>query len=154
MRDYQAIENRLLILAKEGRLEADAVVRDAEDEDSPLHEVFEWDDKVAAHAYRVEQARSLIRTITIDVTYERHVLVVPAYVRDPKADPKEQGYVSTAVIRTDKEQARRVMKHEMDRARGILARAHGVAVTLQLDEEIDALVQSITSLQVRAEATA
>ena len=35
------------------------------DENHPLHCEFEWDDTVAAEAYRVTQARQLIRDITI-----------------------------------------------------------------------------------------
>jgi hypothetical protein len=36
--------------------------------DSPTHHLFEWDDSAAAEAYRLEQAGSIIRSIT--VTFE------------------------------------------------------------------------------------
>ena len=37
------------------------VVNEARSEKSPLHNAFEWDDSVAAEAYRIEQAKELIR---------------------------------------------------------------------------------------------
>ena len=37
------------------------VVDEARAENSPLHNAFEWDDTVAAEAYRIEQAKELIR---------------------------------------------------------------------------------------------
>lgn len=37
------------------------VVNEARSEKHPLHNAFEWDDTVAAEAYRIEQAKELIR---------------------------------------------------------------------------------------------
>jgi hypothetical protein len=41
------------------------IVEAAQEEDSPLHERFTWDDPVAAQANRREQARRLVRQIEI-----------------------------------------------------------------------------------------
>ena len=53
------------------------LVAEAADPASPLHHLFEWDDAVAAHGYRVEQATHLIRRykITINVEPDRVVRV-------------------------------------------------------------------------------
>jgi hypothetical protein len=48
-----------------GELHPQAVVADARDEKSPLHRYFEWDDRKAAEAHRVDQARALIRSIRV-----------------------------------------------------------------------------------------
>jgi hypothetical protein len=50
-------------LTKEGGgvLNPAAVVESARAEDSPLHDRFTWDDTEAAHQYRLEEARRLIR---------------------------------------------------------------------------------------------
>jgi hypothetical protein len=48
-----------------GHLIPGAVVDAARDRKSPLHPHFEWSDKVAAEAFRVDQARSLIRCIHV-----------------------------------------------------------------------------------------
>lgn len=42
-----------------------AVVEVARDESSAMHDCFEWDDDKAAEAYRVDQARYLLRAIVV-----------------------------------------------------------------------------------------
>jgi hypothetical protein len=44
-----------------GELSADAVLGDAKNPNSPLHTEFEWNDETAAAAYRLDQARKVIR---------------------------------------------------------------------------------------------
>ncbi|MBC8321218.1 MAG: hypothetical protein H8E34_10885 [Bacteroidetes bacterium] len=39
------------------------IVNEASNKDSVLHSKFEWDDTEAAHQYRLEQARRLIRVV-------------------------------------------------------------------------------------------
>ena len=48
-----------------GLLRPQTVVDEARPEDSPLHNVFEWDDGVAAEKYRLDQAQRLIRSFRI-----------------------------------------------------------------------------------------
>lgn len=48
-----------------GRLTQDDIVEAAKARDNPLHPAFEWNDKKAAHAHRLEQAGFLLRTITV-----------------------------------------------------------------------------------------
>jgi hypothetical protein len=57
-----------IISENKGRLTPHVVVDSARNRRSPLHRHFEWNDKVAAEAYRLEQARELIRTIRIEDT--------------------------------------------------------------------------------------
>ena len=55
--------------ANDGHIKPAAIVEAARASRSPLHRHFEWDDEKAADAYRIEQARTLIRSIrTIDDT--------------------------------------------------------------------------------------
>lgn len=50
----------------DGILQAEDVVEFARDERTALHSEFEWDDTVAAHQHRLEQARKIIRlTVTV-----------------------------------------------------------------------------------------
>jgi len=51
--------------AGKGHLLPKAVVNAARNDRSPLHRFFEWDQEVAAEAYRLDQARTLIRSIKI-----------------------------------------------------------------------------------------
>lgn len=48
-----------------GRLDPASVVEESRDPAAPLHPAFEWDDRKAATAYRVEQASHIIRHIDV-----------------------------------------------------------------------------------------
>lgn len=41
------------------------VIEEASIESNPLHDYFEWDDSVAGHQFRLDQARKLIRRVRI-----------------------------------------------------------------------------------------
>lgn len=93
------------IYDKHGRLEPAIVVEEARDVSHPLHSRFEWDDSVAAHRYRLDQAHELITSIKItfrkaEDTQERSVRAFHA-VRDGKGfayEPVEK-VVNNPVIR-------------------------------------------------------
>ena len=48
-----------------GAIDPKTVVNESRREDAPLHRCFEWDDSKAAEKYRCDQARHIIRCITI-----------------------------------------------------------------------------------------
>lgn len=76
------VRDELRRIAEEhgGLLRAADVVAEAANAASPLHGHFEWDDGEAAHQYRLQQARQLIR-VTVEVQqYEQHCYRVRAYV--------------------------------------------------------------------------
>lgn len=52
-------------LSERGELTPQALVDVSRPEDAPLHNEFEWDDAVAAEAYRCDQARYIIRSIEV-----------------------------------------------------------------------------------------
>jgi hypothetical protein len=82
-----------------GTITPDAVVHAAEVPTNPLHGYFEWDDSKAGHAYRVDQARNLIRSVKVQVTVEDRVLSTVCYVRDPSVPGDEQGYITIKRLR-------------------------------------------------------
>ena len=49
-----------------GHLTPTSIVEAARDRKSVLHRHFEWDDKVAAESFRLDQARSLVRSIHVE----------------------------------------------------------------------------------------
>lgn len=51
------------IYKRDGSVEPETVVLESKDEKAPLHKCFEWDDKKAAHKYRVHQAQGIIRAL-------------------------------------------------------------------------------------------
>lgn len=58
-------EELLTIYREHGVLTAPLVVDVARDPKHPLHSRFEWNDELAADSYRIEQARTLIRTVKV-----------------------------------------------------------------------------------------
>ena len=64
-----------------GELTPQDVLDDARHDNSPLHSFFEWNDGEAAEAYRLQQARGLIRA------------VVAVYVSDDKPAVRTRAYV-------------------------------------------------------------
>lgn len=94
--DAQAVGETLETLRLEhGRLTPIAVVEIASDERSPIHKYFTWDDSTAANEYRLWEARSLIRSVTVTVE-EREP--VSAFV-NVRADG--QYYQSVEVLATN-----------------------------------------------------
>lgn len=53
-----------------GELTPEDVLDDAKNNNSPLHSFFEWDDGAAAHQFRLQQARGLIRAVVAIYTSE------------------------------------------------------------------------------------
>jgi len=62
--------DRLASLSPDGSLEAALVLDAARPPESVLHGEFTWDDTEAAEAYRLDQARGIIRRYKIRVTYQ------------------------------------------------------------------------------------
>jgi len=75
-----------------GQLVAETVLNDARNEDSITHELFEWDDDVAAEAHRLTQAGSLLRKIMVKMEEAPEIPPVRAFVSIRK--DKEKYYTS------------------------------------------------------------
>jgi len=146
---------RTAVLALEdrsGRITPETVVRAAKAKDSPLHSHFEWDDEKAGHAYRIEQARSLIRSVQVVITTEERVISTVHYVRDPGAKDQEQGYVSLSKLRTEPENARVMLRSEFMRASACLHRAEDLADALGMKREVAALAKRVDKVREKVEA--
>ena len=143
MNDDIVAELTRLATENHGRLTPDSVVDAAKDEASPLHGFFEWDDDAAAHMFRVEQARHLIRSVRVDVTTSHHTVRVPAFVHDPECERGEQGYVSIRQVASDEDKAREVVVAEFSRAASALKRARAVAMALGIEDQIDDISEQI-----------
>lgn len=147
----KAVQDRLAQIAErnDGRLTPDDVVEDARDESSPLHDHFEWDVEKAAAAHWVEQARALITSVmVVTVTNESTVRSV-FYVRDPRADSKQQGYVTITTLRNDEDLARDALVEEFARIGDLLRRARSLALAVGIGEEVESLLATVTGLRKR-----
>lgn len=153
--ERQAVADALEAVATKhgGLLTPDAVVKEAANTDSVLHGEFDWSDKKAAHFWRIEQARVLIRSVRVLITTEKTSISTVAYVRDPDLQSDEQGYVSTISIVSDKERSRSVLVMEFSRAAAALRRARELAVVFDMVDEIDAATESVETMRTKIEAT-
>lgn len=68
-----------------GELTPADVLADARNDNSPLHSFFEWEDGAAAEAYRLQQARGLIRAVVaVYVSDEKPAVRTRAFVHIPE----------------------------------------------------------------------
>lgn len=133
--------------ANGGRLRPEDVLKDAADPDSPLHDRFQWDNEKAAHAYRLEQARQLIRSVTITVSNEVKSVRTVCYTRDPDCEATEQGYVSVAVLQSDEDLARRALCDEFRRVGDLLARARKLAEAVGMAGQVEELIGAVVGMR-------
>lgn len=147
----EAVRARLALIAAAngGRLTPEAVVADAKVKDSPLHVHFEWDVKKAAYAHWLDQARSLITSVRVEMRTDTTVVTAVAYVRDPSASGKEQGYVSVESLRTDRDLARDALVSEFGRVGDLLRRARELAAALDVQDDVDDLLQRVVGLKTK-----
>jgi hypothetical protein len=146
-----AIHRRLQELEskRRGVLTPDAVVADAKSKKSPLHSYFEWDNGKAGHAWRIEQARTLIRSVMVVVRTDKQSVSIVAYVRDPDQEAGDQGYVSTLRLLDDKDRARAALVEEFSRAAAVMRRARELATAFALEPNVDDITRRIERVAKR-----
>jgi len=144
----EAIATRLAEIAakNDGRLTPDDVLKDAKSVKSPLHDQFEWDDSDAARQWRLGQARTLIRSVKIEIETTSRIVSTVCYIRDPTAD-KEQGYVQVAKLRDDESLAREALNTEMIRVSSVCERARSLALALGLESELQDIQMRVEKLR-------
>lgn len=154
IKDKELVAKRLAEIAgyNGGSLTPDLVVKDAESPDSPLHELFEWDDGIAGHKYRIEQARQVITSVRVVITTEHKAVSTVYYVRDPNAEPTEQGYVSLDRLKSDSDLAKESIVMEFSRAASYLQRARVHAEALGMAQEVDALIADVNKFKEEVKA--
>lgn len=149
------IEDRLQeIMKRKGTLTPDAVIEDAQDPDSPLHDEFDWNVEAAAMEHWREQARRLIRSVHVEVKTETTSVVIPRYIRNPAAEPAMQGYAETAKIRTNEEHAQAALAYELDRIEAGIKRVQAIASGLGLEDDAEAVLRALVGLRKKAKRAA
>jgi hypothetical protein len=146
----KALATRLYELEKKkGYLTPQAVVNDARNPKSPLHERFEWDDQKAANAHRLDVARELIREVRYIETITRAELECPNYA-SVSITKDIRGYVPMDRAKKNKEWAHEILNDELTRVRAALERSRGVCDILKLRDELEIVLQQLLMLQEKA----
>lgn len=108
-RELKAIEKR------DGTLRPEAVVAYARNPKTALHSRFEWDDSAAAEAYRLEQARRVIR-LRIEIVGESKEPV--RYWASLQSDRRDgNGYRAIVTIMSDDDRRRELLAMALAEAR-------------------------------------
>ncbi len=98
--DAQVAGEELERIAEKRTLTAEAVVEESTDYEAPLHNIFEWDNKVAAHEYRKCQAQDIIRNIVTVVIEEEESKSTRAFVNIIMDE--DRGYIPVSVVINNK----------------------------------------------------
>lgn len=86
---YDAQEIGNYITQNHEKISPGELLEKATDEESPLHDWFEWDDAVAAHEYRLQQASYVIRAVHVQYPEVGDHEPVRAFVRLNELEPHE-----------------------------------------------------------------
>lgn len=66
--------------AKNGFITPEMLVKDAKKKSSPLHGCFTWDDKEAGKLRRLDEARYLLRMVTVEIETDDDPIITRAFV--------------------------------------------------------------------------
>lgn len=136
-----------------GRLLPEAVVERARSQNSALHRYFEWNNDAAAHAYRLQQARQVIRAVVRMVPNGAGATPIRAYVSLPSDRATGNGYRAVADVLTDEAAAAEAMR-ELRRKVMSLRAKYGAWVQIRpaLDEALAGLETAVALLDAPAPA--
>ena len=131
-----------------GNLDPKDVVEEAKASSHPLHDYFEWRDKIAGEQFRIDQARALIRSVRIEVKTNSAPMRAPQWVRSPDNGPDQRGYVE--VTRVVALEARlKIIRQEIDRAIGVVERLREISAALAIEAEFGAAQEALRALRGR-----
>ena len=89
----QVVGETLEGLAQTGELTSARFLEVSRPEDAPTHNMFEWDDSVAAERYRLQQATVAINSVEVQIVNEATATVTPqaAFVNVIRKAPAQSG---------------------------------------------------------------
>lgn len=136
------IREELEAIAKSGVLTPEEVVSAARNPNSSMHDQFNWDDQEAAHAHRLQQARQLIKTVTVEVVrVDNKVVLAPLFTQAPRKNG--EGYYHTQII----------AKNTPSRLEVVLMRLNQISTMLHnlAAPEVDDLLSEVNRVKARLE---
>lgn len=106
----QAVGERLEELRAEagGYVKAEDVLNDARSPNSVFHSAFEWNNSEAAELYRLNQARSLIRAVTVKIETGEQIKTFRAFVSIRQEDSSK--YTSAVSAMSDEELRKQLLQ--------------------------------------------
>lgn len=111
--DAQVAGEFLEKIEREKGLTATNLLDASRDENSPLHDEFEWDDSIAAEEYRKTQAAYIIRHIEVVIRKEENQEETTRAFFVIKQDENAQSYKPITVIMQNKDDAEQLYQQAL-----------------------------------------
>jgi hypothetical protein len=100
--DAQNVGEKIESIAlRDGACAPYCLVEEAQDETSPLHPLFTWDETTAAVRWRTHEARRVINSLTVNVERGGEVVTAPAFIsvgHTVKTQDAGEGYRPISVV--------------------------------------------------------
>jgi hypothetical protein len=93
--------NEIESVKKECGLTPENLLEKAKHKKNPLHDLFEWNDSLAAHRYRLQQARVLINEIKVIIEDKEYYLYENVKVEIGDSDDTDREYKNCFEIKDD-----------------------------------------------------
>jgi hypothetical protein len=142
------------LINRDGACQPSSLVEENRNPDAPLHKVFQWDDDLAAHEHRLNQARRLIGAIRVVVISEVPEERPPAFMsvriscEDEQPCESSPGYVNfQTAVATEASYDRSVLV-EWKRIRALIMRCTWVK---EFDPLREAMLQIDATLEYHTE---
>lgn len=86
-----------------GELKPEYVVEESRPEGALLHDLFQWNDTIAAELWRKEQASKYIRSVHVEIRNEKVTCTVRAFVNvtPAKSQPRQYIPMTEAILNKD-----------------------------------------------------
>lgn len=117
-------------LDEDGRRHPEQVVEVARNKRNPLHDWFTWDDSEAARLRRIDEARALIRVVSVEMVNNGRHFTVPTYVNLISDRKDGGGYRETQDVLADAELCQSLQDTAMSELRGWMRRFEHLAPIL------------------------
>ena len=126
-------------LAEENRLNASELVDESRPEDAPLHSEFEWNDSVAAEKYREDQARGIIRHLTVKFEQDNEEYQTRAFFI---LRPEEKNYEPVQLILRDEDKHKMLLEQAKGELKAFKAKYTGLIELAKVIDTIEEVIKT------------
>jgi tRNA A37 N6-isopentenylltransferase MiaA len=110
----QMVAEELERIGTTGPINPSRIIEAARPDGAPLHPMFEWDDKAAAHEYRLNQARRLARAIVVVRVKGEEPRSLFVHVPPAKEEGQREGkYVTLTTVADDEAEYQRALEQAL-----------------------------------------
>lgn len=102
---------------RDGTVTKEAFLEESRPEDSPTHNMFEWDDTIAAEKYRLEQSRMIIADVVVTIERADEPKRVAGFVNVTYGKNNKAEYNSMEIAMQDDVKRKAVLANAFDELR-------------------------------------